>query len=586
MSGNVLALQNVISNTFLVWGITALLLCPTITLGGQNPTFVANIDVREVVVGSPFEVTFTLTDAESQRFTPPSFRDFKSAGSVSESRGMTVIKGRTSLKQSWSYVLEASRAGTFSIGSAAVLVNGRTYQTAPLTVKVLSPAASSKGAVALPPGRDDAVFVVGELSTQKCYLGQQLTWRLVLYNRAAIEGADLIALPDFEGFFSREKKRFDSRTQTRTLRGKKYAVTTLHEESLFPQSVGEITIGAAQIRVGIEQPGASGFLFGPKPVTLSTQPVTLKVSALPEPVPMNFTGGVGNYTWDITADTNALSTDDALTLTVTLKGNGDSRRFAPPKIAVPATCEIFEPRILEEEEYENEIETVHTKRLEYVVLPKEPGAQELLPQLTYFDVDSNKYCTLNAAPIRFNVVAGKNYRPANARDSIPTPIITTVPVGIWEKMGNYFSAPVFWAILVLTLIAIAMYMLSKRLPNKPDEKPAKYPTDQVSSARQRLNDLTTRWQGVAPEKFYNDLLKSLQSYIAARLELSPAQLNQHVLRAKLAERNVTPIRVQAFLSILQTCEQAVFSGQSDASKMESDGRAAVVVVQELEKEML
>lgn len=571
-----------------VWGVAAFLCCNGMWLLAQNPSFVASLDVKEVIVGVPFELTFTLNDAEGQRFTPPSLRDFKQAGTVSESRGMSIIKGRTSSKQAWSYTLEATRPGNFMIGSALVTVAGRQLSTAPLNVKVLSPATLPKGAVGIPPGRDDEVFIVGNLSSQKAFPGQQVTWRLTLYTRVAIEGADLISLPSFDGFYSREKRRFDTRTQYQTIKGKKYAVKTLHEEALFPQSTGDINIGVAQIRVGLDQPGAQGFFFGPKPVTLTTQPAILKVIPLPEPVPENFSGGVGHYTWDVVADTNALTTDDALTLTVKLKGNGDSRRFAAPKFSVPSTSEIFEPRVLEEEEYESEAEILHSKSLEYVVLPKEPGVQEILPTLSYFDVDSNRYCTLQTAPIRFEVTAGKNYRPPSAQDTIPVPVQTAVQIGAWERTLDFFTGPVFWGAMALLFLSVGTWFLWRNRKKRPSEsvKMPKLKGEPRISAQQRLAQVATLRFDAPPEQFYNELLKSLQSYITTRLNLSPAQLNQATLRTKLSERRVTPIRIQAFLSILQTCEQAVFSGHSDASKMESDWRAAEVVVQELEKEML
>jgi BatD DUF11 like domain len=552
----------------------------------QKPAFVAEADVKEAVVGMPFEVTFTLHDGETQRFIPPSFKDFKTSGGASETRGMTIINGRASGRQAWAFTLEPTRAGVFTIGPATVTVGGQLMQTKPLTIKVLPPATASKGGLAIPPGKDDQVFIVGAVNSDKVYLGQQVTWRLTLYTRVAIEGADLIALPDFSGFYSKEKRRFDTRTGYQTIRGKKYAVRVLHEEALFPQSEGDLTIGAAQIRVGLDQPGAQGFFYGPKPVTLTAQPSTIKVLPLPSPAPELFTGGVGQYTWEVTADTTALTTDDALTLTVTLKGNGDARRFAPPKIKVPAAFEIFEPRVIEEEEYESESELVHTKRLEYIILPKAPGTQTLQPEMSFFDPDSNRYVTATATAIPFTVVAGKNYRPPSAIDTVAAPVSTAVQVGFLSKFADFLASPWLWGAAGMVLLGMGGLFLFKNRRRKEPQKPvAVAHKDLAAAAQQRFTQVASLRFSSPPQTFYNELLKSLQSYMAARLDLQPAQLNHAMLRARLAERGVTPIRVQAFLSILQTCEQAVFSGHSDASKMESDWQAAETVVQALDKEM-
>lgn len=572
-----------VSSAFRALGTAALLLWHSPSLNGQSPVFVTSADVTEAIVGIPFNLSFTLTDAEGQRFSPPSFPGFRSTGAVSELRGFTFVKGKSRSSQSWSYTLEPTRAGVFTIGPATVYVGGRVLNTSPFIIKVL-PSPASKGGVAIPTG-DDQVFIASSLNKQTAFPGEQLVWNLKLYTKVAIEGADLISMPNFEGFYSKEKRHFDTRVQYQTIKGKKYAVKTLHEEAVFPQASGELTIGAAQIRVGIEQPGGQGFLFGPKPVTLTAQPVKVTVNPLPQPQPEGFSGGVGRYSWEVQADTNYMTTDDALTLTVVLRGNGDSRRFAMPKIAVPASCEIFEPRIVEETEIENETEIVHKKKLEYVILAKEPGLQEIVPTLLYFDIDSNSYRTITAAPIRFEVVAGANYKPLSTIDTLPLPVQTAVQVGIWEKASRFFSSPVFLWVMLLSMTTLGLVLFFKRRKHQAPQQPKISKSEKAGEARQRFAKAASLLHREAPEAFYNELLKSLQQYISDRLDIAPAQLNQAQLRSKLTERRVTPIRVQAFLSILQTCEAAVFSGHSDASKMESDWLAAERVVQELEKEI-
>lgn len=574
--------------TITAWGAVAFFLFQSLVCSGQNPTFIASADTREVLVGQVFDVSFALEGAEGQRFTPPSFRDFKNGAGVSESRGFAIVKGRTSVRHIWSYSLEAVRPGVYTIGPATVTANGKTMNTQPLAITVVAGDKKFKGGATIPGGRTDDVFITGELSQKAVYPGQQVTWRLVLYTKVAIEGADLISLPDFEGFYSKERRRFDTRVQYQELRGKKYAVKILHEESLFPQRTGELTIGAAQIRVGIEQAGSSGFLFGPKPVTLNTPPVVLTVKPLPDPPAPGFTGGVGQYTWEVSADSTIRSTDDALTLVVSIKGNGDSRRFGPPVFAMPEGCEIFDPRILEEEEYETLEMLMHSKKLEYVVLPKEPGVYEFAPQLVFFDPDSNQYRTLTAAPIRLEVSAGKNYQPGSRIDSLAAVPPPATRKSMWDKAAFWLVSPQFWVILGVTLTGFGLFFFLRRkqkaTPPPPLEEPLiSHPPSM--EAKQYLTRAYYLLQHGNPTLFYDELLKSLQRYIASRLQLSTAQMNHPAIQAKLLEKGVTPIRVQAYLSIWDACELAVFAGQPDASKMESDWRTAEKVIHEIEKEL-
>lgn len=227
-----------------------LLLCVTTPAWSQNPVFKAEPEADEVATGAPFTVTFTLEGVEGKRFTPPSFGQLKSAGGVSESRGFSIINGKTSVKQSWTYTLEAQQPGEYTIGSALVSVNGRQLSTNPVRIKVTERKSFRNSGTPAATGGD--VFIAGELSTPTAFPGQQVIWRLTLYTRVAVEGADLISLPAFNGLFSRERKRFDPGVSYQTIKGVRYAVKVLHEESLFPQSSGEVVIGEAQVRVGLQ----------------------------------------------------------------------------------------------------------------------------------------------------------------------------------------------------------------------------------------------------------------------------------------------------------------------------------------------
>ena len=227
-----------------------LLLCMPTFSWSQSLVFKTEPEADEVAAGTPFSVTFILEGAEGKRFAPPSFGRLKPAGGVSESRGFSIINGKTSVKQSWTYTLEAQQPGEYTIGSALVTVNGRQISTNPVRIKVSERKSFRNSGTTSATGGD--VFVAGELSTSSAYPGQQVIWRLTLYTRVAVEGADLISLPSFDGLFSRERKRFDPGVNYQTVKGVKYAVKVLHEESLFPQSTGEVVIGEAQVRVGLQ----------------------------------------------------------------------------------------------------------------------------------------------------------------------------------------------------------------------------------------------------------------------------------------------------------------------------------------------
>jgi BatD DUF11 like domain len=583
------------------WASALLFLFKIPVLPAQsNVSFETSITTKEVLVGVPFELTFTLKNAEGSRFTPPGFPGFNK-GAISETRGMSFVNGRSSSSQTWILELTSNKPGVFTTGSATVVAGGKTLSSKAITINVLSSGTSGKGNVPIPPGSDDRVFVASDFDQKEAFVGQQVTWRIRLYTQLSVDGYDIIALPEFDGFFSKEKIRYDKRVEYLTLGKKKYAVRTLHEQALFPQEAGELSVGVARVSVGIEQPGAQGFLFGPKPVNLQTQPVGLTVKALPQPLPTEFTGGVGLYEWDVKADTTALTTDDALTIVVEVKGNGDARRFAAPKISVPPNCEIFEPRILEEEEYEGELEILHRKRFEYVVLPKDTGIQEIKPVLSYFNADSNRYCQLRTASIQFKVTAGKNYALSN---KLPEQTNTQKP-GLLERLSKWLRSPILWSIVVLPFLAIGIFvLLKKRKPssvayqepghqavtNKPaDSTPISSPNKPLGttllSAQLSFANVGLLLKTDEPRQFYDALFKALHGWLSATFGIQPAQMNEADVRTILHQRGASPIRVQALLSVWHTCEQAIYGGQAQLEQMESTWQMAGQVLEALDREI-
>ena len=572
-----------------LWGWIAVALLSGIwgALPAQtNMTFEAETESPEVVQGNTFSLTFTLKNGEGRGFKAPDFSGFKVLDGPSLMRGMTIVNGSTSTHQQWGYELEAKQTGTFTIASATVSAGSKVMRTQPLTIRVVPARMNSKGS-SVPPGASDDLFINAELDRETVYPGQQVTWRVKLYTLVAIEGADIIALPDFQGFYSKEKRRFDTRVQYQVIRGKRFAVKTLHEQAIFPQEVGEMTIGPAKVRASIVQPGAMGAFLGGRPVVLQAPAVQLKVKPLPEPTPAQFTGGVGHYEWEWQQDRDSLSTDDALTLTVSLRGNGDARRFTAPKLELPAGLEGFEPKIKEEEEYENGAEIIHTKVLEYVILPKEPGEYTINPELVSFDPDTNRYrVSAGAKPLTFRVVAGKNYAVNPVIEQTPEaeqPVTASKP-GIWEQLSSW---PVMIGLSGLILLLLGILLFGRRRKtSKPGVSVSSVrPPDLAKISKERFT-LARQLSGSGNARaFYDELFKSLQYYLSARLGLTPAQLTPAMVSAKLVERRVSAGRIQTVMSIWQTCEQALFAGQNQTTQMESVWRQAEETVQGLEQDL-
>lgn len=570
-----------------------LLLCAGVLAQG-SVSFEARTESSEFVQGTVFEIKFELKNADGNRFKAPDFKGFRVVSGPSEMRGMTIVNGKSSTQHTWTYQIEAPQVGAFSIGSATVQANGVALQTKPLSIRIVQTRQAKGGRqTATPSGTGGDLFISSETDRDVAYPGQQVTWRVRLYTLVSIEGADLIGLPDFKGFYAKEKRRFNGSVEYVTLRGKKYASKVIHEEALFPQESGELEIGTARVRAGVEQGGALGAFMGPRPVLLQTEPIKITVKPLPDPAPPRFCGGVGQYEWEIQADKDSLSTDDALTITASVRGDGDARRFAAPKLELPPNLEAFEPKIKEEEEYENGAFLMHSKVLEYVVLPHEPGDYTFVPTLVFFDPDSNKYRSFQAdKPINIHVTAGKNYASQQAvSDSLAQQIpIAPQPKTFWQRIGG-FKQGLFFAGILTLLLFVAFFLWRKK--SEPEPKIAVKPpviaaprqAVPAKPARAYLNEAGKLLNGGDSRAFYDALFKGIQAFLISKLGIPLAQLDQAHVSARLRSRNVAATKIQQLTALWQSCEEALYSGQHPDEGKEAVWRQAQDLIQMLDQQL-
>ncbi|MBK9338921.1 MAG: protein BatD [Lewinellaceae bacterium] len=554
--------------------------------------FEAEGPTKEIPEGNRFEVAFTLKNATAQRFVPPDFKGLRVTSGPTELRSAGFVNGKSYSHQSWTYELEAGTPGTYTIGSAMVQTTSQTLRTQPLVIRVVKPRPGKTRAPA--PGSNDRLFLSGELNRETAWVGQQVHYQVKLYTQVGVSNYDILDLPQFEGFFAQERRRFDTRVQYQTIRGKKYAVRILYEMALFPQEAGVLAIGPARVRVGVE-PSAGGVraLMNAVPVMLQTQPLTIRINPLPEPAPANFSGGVGIYSWKVTSDKSTLTTDDALTLTVSIEGNGDARRFANPRFVLPDGLEGFEPKAREQEEYETGDQFVHARILEYVILPKQPGEYTLLPELVVFNADSNAYQTLQAEqPVTILVTPG----PTFGQESAPIETVATPPAprsfweDIWKQTLQQFSAPAlgftFGGLFILAAVLFFWHQKKQRTVVEPtDNGPipaAERPKPSLRNLRNRLQEVQRLIQQDNPKVFYHELLKAVQASITAGLDTDPALLTKEFMQEHCAARGVPQPTLDTLAQVWQTCEKSVFAGQAADREMLQTWQKADTALQQLD----
>lgn len=116
--------------------ILTILLFVTAHLFAQETKFVAQVTKTTVATGEQFELTFSV-NGDAGSFNPPDLNDFQLLSGPNTSNSMEFVNGKATSSSSVSYILTPVRVGTFTIGPATAIINGKKMSTNPIKMTVV-----------------------------------------------------------------------------------------------------------------------------------------------------------------------------------------------------------------------------------------------------------------------------------------------------------------------------------------------------------------------------------------------------------------------------------------------------------------
>lgn len=560
-----------------------LLAMPVLTFAQDKPVFEARADARQVVLGGFFEVIFSLKNAAGDNFQAPDFADFQVISGPNMMRSTSIVNGRVSREMGYAYTLGPKRVGKFTIGSASIRVDGRTLRTQPLAVEVVK---AKKG------NEKDSgqVFLRAELSEKVAYPGQQVLLDYKLYYRSKnIEAFDIVQESDYQGFFARDIRRFDSRRTQEVVNGQQYTVLTIKRVALFPQQIGQLSVDGISMQLGVleETQSSNDFpslFFNQQLIRISatSEPVTITVKPLPDGAPKSFSGAVGQFEMTTSLDRKELSTDDALTVRLAVRGNGDGKRIQPPTAIFPEAFEVYEPKVVEEVAFDQDGHLANDLVFEYLLLPKTTGTFTLEPKLGVFDPSTQKYTEVTGGTFDVKVTQGKGIRQPAEPDGFEA--LEEGPAGADNSSVPWsYIKGLLWIVLGVLLLAGMVWgkkyfrkLLEQRTASEMNlERAEKIAKSHLSTAQGHL-------QSGQPGAFYQEVSRALLGYACRKFNIPLAELNRENLQQKLQETSLPQDQIAQFSQIIQTCDMALYAGMDNAAKMEETYKNAQSILVQME----
>jgi len=537
----------------------------------QAQRFEAYADAKQVLLKSYFDVTFTVYNADGKNFRPPPFSQFTVISGPSRSVSTTIINGQMSKEIGITYTLQPKRTGNFTIGEAQITVGKKVLSTKPLTIKVVEGSQSN--------GSQEEVYIKALPSTTDVWVGQQVILDYKLFTAVQIETHNVISESDYQGFYAQDIRRYDSRVVREVIDGAQYATKVFKRLALFPQQTGTLEIAPLNVQLGAVVDGNNqrrSFFFSRqiRRIPASTAPVTINVKTLPPNAPSSFTGAVGSFEVKTAINRNTITTDDALSVLINIRGNGDIKRIQAPELIASEEFEVYDPKVIKENSFENIGELYGEKQIEYLLVPKKAGQYQITPEFSYFDPDSAKYIIFNANTFDITVNQGSQQNTVKAPLVEPETVkdidyIKTKP-GLKRSDKYFFGTTLFWIFSLLPFVFLGGAFTYKQLKAKNDSiDPAIIRKRRARKAAQkRLETAQTHLTAQKSRAFYDEISKAMLGYVCDKLQIPRSELTKDNVRERLQALEVAESEIERFMKTIKTCEMALFAGMDNTAAMQ------------------
>ena len=525
----------------------------------QEPPVSAQVDRTELSTGETLRLTVVVQGTGGARAPVlPPLDAFDIVGRSTAS-SITIINGKASGEVTYIYSLLPVEAGTLTIDSISVDIDGVTHTTEPIQLQVTLGAASpraqsSGGPSAISPtelvGQD--LFVEGVVDNPTPYLGEQVVYSFRYYRAGNTYGQPSYDAPEFTGFWSDQES--EQRQYKTSAAGRIYTVIEL-SRVIFPTVSGplEIGSGALQLRGDFFNRGKS----------LTSQPVKLDVRPLPAGAPANFRGGVGRYSISSELDGTSAEVNEPLTQTVTIEGTGNVNTLPDPIWPEMKGWRVFDSKASINSSVADEV-LVGKKLYERLLVPAAPGTYTVPPvELTYFDPAIGEYRTVSTAPALVSVAAGARQSPVAAvprgradveRLASDIRHIKPVPTSLSSDNAPLIKRGYFWAAWAAPLLSLGVAAAWARQRRRRGEDTPR--TRRSRAYRQAVAAATrSREEGTEPHVASATVLSD---YLSAKLERPIAGLTRADLDRVLREHGVAPIEVDGVMNLLEETESAKY----------------------------
>ncbi len=571
----------------------------TAVVSAQNIELITTVSKNKLGVNQRLKIEFKVNKQGADDFSPPNFKNFDVIAGPSSSISQSWVNGKVSYSQAYIYIIKPKRVGVFTIPTATIEYRGETIRSNTVRVEVVK--ASEVPKDPNDPGyiASENVHLVTEISNTNPYVGEGIyvVYKLYFSHKVGLSGDWRVKeIPQYNGFWNQdiELKREDVKNSK--YKGEQYRYLILKKALLIPQKSGKLTIDPINMDIAVNVPTGRGDFFGnaiTRRVSHTTTSKSREIKVKPLPIlgkPLDFTGAVGEFNFNVSTSKNVLKSNETTQLTVQVSGKGNLKLFELPKIETPSELEVYTPE--HTEKIKTTLRGMSGKITDsYTVVPEFKGKYKI-PEVSfsYFSLVDEQYHTITSKPIIINVAEGKALPSESSSSDVVSSVKQQVKVSnnnfryIQRKTTfkpnvsvDFFKSNLFYLLLFLPFLAIPLGIFVGK-------KKAKRDGDLVGKRLRKADRLARKYLSQAKKKlgkkeeFYIALEKALHNFLKAKLNIETSDISKEKITSLLEDRNIDTATIKDFIDVLNDCDFARYTPTTNVMMQQNFEKAKTVII--------
>lgn len=401
--------------------------------GLAAPQLTATLEPAEIRPGSYTTLSITIESGQPDSLSALSLPEGVELASASPSfsNQTNIINGNIQRSAVITWQLTATKPGEYVIPPQEIHIEGVPYETNPTRLIV------KENASGAPTSQYDPLMTL-EVEKREFYVGEvvPITVNVYVHRRTLLRRVGLIEMP--KDNFAIQRFPLQAEENSVTMGGVPYRALAF-ESTLSALQPGKYKLGPATSELILDVPMSNDRSIHPffsqsesrkvKPVC---NEIDVTVLALPtEGRPKNFSGVVGEFEMNMTAEPRELAVGDPISIEISITGTGNFDSLTPPAITDPDPWKSYPAKRYRMSSSnvpvpQNESQSIGFNQ---VIVPKSHATFIPPFEFSYFSPSKKQYVTLRTKPTPIKVNAAARVpqeTPGSPSDATSTPAAAPV----------------------------------------------------------------------------------------------------------------------------------------------------------------